>query len=255
MLRYEVEPPRATLTIDDPGRRNPLSNEVIAGLGSRVDEAAGDDSVRVIVVTGAGDQAFSAGGDLAGGFVDHPLAEHSERGALAHLLRSMRACGKPIVARVNGHALAGGLGVAAACDIVIAVEGATFGTPEIKVGLWPMMISAVLQRVMPPRAALELLMTGRRIPADEAMRLGLVSRVVGADDLDDAVDLVVEELAAMSPAVMRLGRNAFYAASDMDFDAALELLHGGLTSVAMTEDAAEGIAAFLEKRRPEWRGR
>ena len=255
MLRYEVESPRATITIDDPGRRNPLSNSVIAELAERIDEAAADDAVRVIVVTGAGDQAFSAGGDLSGGFVDHPLADHTQRGALAHLLRSMRTCGKPVVARVNGHALAGGLGLAAACDIVIAVDGATFGAPEIKVGLWPMMITAVLQRVMPPRAALELMMTGRRIPAVEAMRLGIVSRVVGADDLDDSVDLIVDELAAMSPAVLRLGRNAFYAASDMDFDAALELLHGGLTAVASTEDAAEGVAAFLEKRRPEWRGR
>lgn len=255
MLRYDIEPPRATLTIDDPERRNPLSNVAMSELASMVDRAAADDGVLVIVITGTGDAAFSAGGDLSGGFVDAPLAGHAERAAMARLLKSMRHGGKPIVARVNGHALAGGLGLAAACDIVIAVEDATFGAPEVKVGLWPMMITAVLQRVMPHKAALELMMTGRRITADEAMRLGLVSRVVPRDDLDDAVDLVIEQLSAVSPTALRIGRDAFYAVQDMGFDEALEYLHAGLTTVAMTEDASEGIAAFLEKRRPRWRGR
>jgi len=167
----------------------------------------------------------------------------------------MRAASKPIVARVNGHALAGGFGLAAACDVVIAVEEATFGTPEIKVGLWPMMITAVLQRVMPHKAALELMMTGRRIRADEAMRLGVVSRVVSREELDEAVDLVVNSLAAMSPEVLRMGREAYFAVEDLGFDAALDHLHVGLTAVASTEDAVEGVRAFLDKRRPQWRGR
>lgn len=253
MLRYQTDPPRATITIDDPERRNPLSNDAIAELASLVDRAAADDGVRVIVVTGAGDTAFSAGGDLSGGFVDAPLEDHDERAALIDLLTALRRCGKPTVARVNGHALAGGLGLAAACDIVVAVDDATFGAPEIKVGLWPMMITAVLQRVMPSKAALELMMTGRRITADEAQRLGIVSRVVPRDDLDDTVDLVVDQLASRSSAVLRLGRDAFYAVQDMAFDDALEYLHAGLTAVALTEDAAEGVSAFLEKRRPEWK--
>ncbi len=255
MLHYEVTPPRATITIDDPERRNPLSNSNMAEMASLIDAAAADDEVRVIVITGAGDQAFSAGGDLSGGFVDEPLLGHDERGALAGLFRSMRASGKPIVAGVNGHALAGGFGLAAACDIVIAVEDATFGTPEIKVGLWPMMITAVLQRVMPHKAALELMMTGRRISAEEALRLGVVSRVTPRGELDAAVDLVVNSLAAMSPATLRMGRDAFFAVEDLDFETALGHLHGGLTAVASTEDAAEGVAAFLDKRRPQWRGR
>jgi len=255
MLRYDVEPPRATITIDDPERRNPLSNAAMSQIADMVDSAARDSTVRVIVITGAGNQAFSAGGDLSGGFVESPIADHDLRGSLGRLLRSLRSCGKPTVARVNGHALAGGFGLAAACDIVVAVKDATFGTPEIKVGLWPMMITAVLQRVMPRKAALELMMTGRRITAEEAQRLGVVSRVVRRSELDEAVDLVVSGLAAASPAVLRLGRDAFYAVEDLDFDSAVSQLHIGLTSVAATEDAAEGVAAFLQKRRPEWRGR
>jgi len=227
----------------------------MSDIADLIDAAAKDPSVRVIVITGTGSQAFSAGGDLSGGFVEHPIADHDQRGSLGRLLRSLRTCGKPTVARVNGHALAGGFGLAAACDIVVAVKDATFGTPEIKVGLWPMMITAVLQRVMPHKAALELMMTGRRITAEEAQRLGVVSRVVRRSELDEAVDLVVAGLAAASPAVLRLGRDAFYAVEDSDFDSAVAQLHVGLTSVAATEDAAEGVTAFLEKRRPEWRGR
>jgi len=159
------------------------------------------------------------------------------------------------VARVNGHALAGGFGLAAACDIVVAVDRAKFGMPEINVGLWPMMISAVLQRAMPRKAALELMMTGRLIPAGEARQLGVVSRVVAAEELDATVDEIVSELASKSSAILELGRDAFYAVEGLDFDAALDHLQNGLTQVAMTEDAREGVAAFLEKRSPEWRGR
>ncbi len=255
MLRYELEPPRATLVIDDPDRRNPLSTDVMAGLRDGVERAGADDSVRVVVITGAGDRAFSAGGDLSGGFVDSPIALHDARGALADLFRALRRGGKPTVARVNGHALGGGFGVAAACDVVIAAEHAKLGTPEVNVGLWPMMITAVLQRVMPSRAALEMMMTGRLLTAAEALSLGVVSRVVPGPELDAAIDETVAALAAKSPATLKLGRDAFYAVADMDFDAALEHLQNGLTAVALTEDAAEGIAAFLDKRQPEWRGR
>jgi enoyl-CoA hydratase/carnithine racemase len=252
MLRYEVDPPRATITIDDPERHNPLSNAAVDEMEGLVRQAAADDSVRAIVVTGAGDRAFSAGGDLRGGFVDDPIGDHDARGAIVRLVLALRGCGKPTVARVNGHALAGGFGLAAACDIVIAADDATFGLPEVKVGLWPMVITAVLQRVMPHKAALELMITGRRISAEEAQRLGVVSRVVGRDDLDDAVDLVVGGIAATSPTVMRMGKDSFYAVEDLDFTAALQHLHTALTTVASTDAAAEGVAAFLEKRHPDW---
>lgn len=255
VLRYECSRQRATLTIDDPERRNPMSLVTMAELARRIEEAAADPEIRVIVITGAGDKAFSAGGDLSGRFVDEPLADHDARGALADLFRAIRRCGKPVIARVNGHAIAGGFGLAAACDIVIAVDEATFGTPEIKVGLWPMMITAVLQRLIPQRAAFELMATGRRIDADEAMRLGVVSRVVPTAELDAAVDETINGLLAVSPAVLAIGKDAFYATEDLPLDAALDYLHTGLTAVAMTDDAAEGVAAFGEKRDPEWRGR
>jgi len=255
MLRYEIEGVRATLTIDDPERRNPLSLETMAALARSVNEAARDERVRVIVITGAGDKAFSAGGDLSGRFVDEPLQDHDLRGVLADTFRAMRRCGKPVIARVNGHAIAGGFGVAAACDIVIATEDATFGTPEVQVGLWPMMISAILQRLMPRRVALDLMLTGRRISAEEAMRLGVVSRVVSTANLDDAIDETVDRLVALSPAVLALGKDSFYAIEDLPLDAALDYLHTGLTTVSLTEDAAEGVSSFVEKRRPEWRGR
>src|SRR5210317_1191378 len=177
MLTYEVAAPRATLTLNDPDRRNPMSVDVMRSLLDGLKEATADSAVKVIVLTGAGDRAFSAGGDLSGGFVDEPIALHHARGVLADIFKTMRRGGKPTIARVNGHALAGGFGLAAACDIVIAVDRAKFGTPEINVGLWPMMISAILQRTIPRKAALELMMTGRLITADEALRLGVVSRV------------------------------------------------------------------------------
>ncbi len=255
MLRYEADGGRATITIDDPDRLNPLSNQTMRELTAVVQAAAADDAVRVIVITGAGNRAFSAGGDLSGGFVDAPLADHGDRGALADLFRALRRSGKPVVARVNGHALGGGFGLAAACDIVVAADTATLGTPEIRVGLWPMMITAVLMAIVPRRALLELMLTGRRLSAGEACDLGIVNRVVSPDELDEAVDMLVADLLGKSPAALTLGKQAFYAVADLDFDSALDHLHGGLTAIAMTADAVEGVAAFGEKREPQWRGR
>lgn len=253
MLRSTLDGSRLTLTIDDPDRRNPLTGEVIEGMIEAIRTAP--DEARVIVVTGAGDKAFCAGGDLAGGFFDAPIAQHRQRGALAELFRLFRFCGLPIVARVNGHALAGGFGLAAACDIVIAVDSATFGTPEIRVGLWPMMISAILRRSMPEKAALELMLTGRRIDSNEALRLGVVSRVVTREELDDVVDETVAALASQSRAVMEIGKDSFYAMGDLSFDAALDYLQSGLTLTSMSDDAKEGVVAFVEKRPANWTDR
>lgn len=253
-VRYEASGGRATITIDDPKRRNPMSVETMASLLDHTRQAIDDADVRVIVYTGAGDRAFCAGGDLSGSFVDDPIGLHRSRGDIAELFRLMWRGGKPTVARVNGHALAGGFGLAVACDITVCVDGAKLGTTEVKVGLWPMMISAVLARVMPRKAALELMLTGRIIDPDEALRLGAVSRVVSAEELDAVVDEIIESLLSVSPATLMIGKDSFNSMYDGGLDAALSRLQGGLTEVAMTDDAREGVAAFLEKRSPDWTG-
>ncbi len=255
MIRYETRGVRTTVTIDDPERRNALTNDAMAEIDRVLVDACGDPDVRVIVITGAGDHVFSAGGDLSGGFVDAPLAGHGERGALADLIRRMRRCPKPVVARVNGHALGGGLGVVAGCDMAVASRHAVFGTPEIAVGLWPMMITAVLRPLVPRRPLLEMMLLGRRFDAREAADLGIINRAVEPEELDDTVDEIVDSLASQSPAALGLGKAAFYAVEDMDLDTALDHLHIGLTAISTTEDAAEGVKAFLEKREPNWRGR
>ncbi|MFP3916084.1 MAG: enoyl-CoA hydratase/isomerase family protein [Actinomycetota bacterium] len=252
MIRYETVEGRATIVIDDPERRNPMSADTMQGLVDATRRALADDSVRVLVYTGAGERAFSAGGDLSGGFVDDPVGRHRARGALADLFRLMVRGGKPTVARVNGHALAGGFGLAVACDVVICVQDARLGTPEIGVGLWPMMISAVLLRSMPRKAVLEMMMTGRIIDPEEALRLGAVSRVVARPELDETVDGVVAGLASRSPAILEMGRDAFNCVAEMGFDAALDRLQGGLTVVSLADDAREGVSAFLEGRSPRW---
>lgn len=253
-VRYEVSGGRATITIDDPERRNPMSVETMAGLLERTREAMDDPDVRVLVYTGAGDRAFCAGGDLSGSFVDDPIGLHRERGDIANLFRMMMRGGKPTVARVNGHALAGGFGLAVACDVTISVDDAKLGTTEVRVGLWPMMISALLARVMPRKAALEVMLTGRIISPEEAQRLGAVSRVVGRVQLDEAVDEVVDALMALSPTTLMMGKDSFNSMLDSDIDSAFDRLQGGLTELAMTEDAREGVSAFIEKRDPEWGG-
>jgi enoyl-CoA hydratase/carnithine racemase len=255
MVRYEVIDRRASVTIDEPERRNPMSVATMDGLLEATRRALADPEVGVIVYTGAGDRAFSAGGDLGSGFVDSPIGLHHQRGRLAALFRAMRRGGKPTVARVNGHALAGGFGLAVACDITVCVDDARLGVTEIDVGLWPMMITAALSSAIPRKAALDLMMTGRVITPAEALALGAVSRVVPRPELDATVDEVVATLLGKSPATLRFGRDAFYGVADLGFDAALDRLQGGLTAVSLTEDAIEGVAAFIQKRHPEWRGR
>ena len=177
------------------------------------------------------------------------------RGLLADCFRDMWALGKPIVARVRGFALAGGFGLACACDLIVAADDAEFGTPEINVGLWPYMITVPLLRAMPPKTVLDLMMTGRRVDAEEGLRIGFVQRVVPVVELDATVAALARDLAAKSPLIMSWGRTSFYRALEMDADAALDYLQGMLTVTSQTEDAAEGVAAFAEKRPPVWKGR
>jgi enoyl-CoA hydratase/carnithine racemase len=246
----------ATVTINRPGRRNALSAAVVSGLRDAMARARDDDEVRVVVLTGAGDRAFCAGADLVGmasgtGY----LEAHDERGQIAALFEDLWSLGKPTIARVRGYALAGGFGLALSCDLVVAAEDAVFGTPEINVGLWPFMITVPILRSMPPKRALELMMTGRRVDAAEAERIGFVTSVVPVGELDRAVSALAAELAAKSPVVMKLGRTAFYRVLDQPAADALAYLHGLLTIVTGTDDAREGLAAFAEKRAPRWTGR
>jgi len=255
-VEYRAASAVATITINRPDARNAMSFAVMQGLREAVDRARSDESVHVVVLTGAGDRAFCAGADLTG-VADNQGASgaHDARGTLAELFRDLWRLGKPTIARVRGYALAGGFGLAMACDFVVAADDAQFGTPEINVGLWPYMITVPLLRAMPPRLVLELMATGRRMDAEEAARLGVVNRVVPAPELDATVAELAETLASKSPLVMRWGRTSFYRALDMRADDALDYLQSMLTVTTLSEDAAEGVAAFVEKRAPEWRGR
>jgi enoyl-CoA hydratase len=254
-VRYEVQGTQALVTLNRPKARNALSPAVVQGLMDAMARAEADAQVRVLVFTGAGEKVFCAGGDLGqmgdGGF----LGMHEGRRAYATLLSRIQGCRKPTVARVNGHALAGGLGLVLACDLAVAVEGAEFGTPEIDVGLFPMMMMALVQRHVGRKRALELAMTGDRLPAREALALGLINRVVPAAELDAAVGALAGKLAGKSQAVLALGKRAFFMAEDMPLPAALEFLASQLSLNVLTEDAGEGVSAFLEKRPPKWNDR
>src|SRR5438876_5516428 len=252
----EVDGAIATVTLNRPEQRNPLSSSMIRELRLALDWCKHEAAVSVMVLAAAGDRAFCAGADLASfGGEQSPLEVHHGRHALAELFLEMAEFGKPIVGRINGHALAGGFGLACACDLLVAVETAGFGTPEINVGVWPMMIQALLCRKLPRNVVLEMVMLGDRWTADQLREYGLVNRVVAPVQLDDATNEVAAKLAEKSTAIMRLGRDAFYHQQDMEFKAALEYLHSQVTMVTLTEDSGEGRRAFFEKRKPEFKGR
>jgi enoyl-CoA hydratase/carnithine racemase len=255
----ERKGPVLTLTINRPERRNAMTWDVISGLREQVARAKADPAVRVVVVTGQGDQAFCAGADLSGmaprhsgGGADEYLDHHLARGWLAELFEELWNLGKPTIARVQGWAMAGGFGLALACDLVIASDQARFGAPELNVGLWPYMVTVPMLRSMPPKKALELMLTSRVVGAAEAERIGFVTQVVSPDRLDGAVAEMAAILASKPPGVMRMGRESFYAVLDSAATEALPYLHAMLTVTSQTAEAAEGIAAFIEKRPPAW---
>jgi enoyl-CoA hydratase/carnithine racemase len=251
--------PVLTLTINRPERRNAMTWDVIAGLRRELARAKDDPQVRVVVLAGAGDKAFCAGADLSGmvpenpgGTSDEYLDHHLARGWLAELFEEMWTLGKPTIARVQGWAMAGGFGLALACDMVLASEDARFGAPELNVGLWPYMVTIPLLRSMPPKKALELMLTSRVVGAEEADRIGFVTRVVPRDELDAAVADLAAVLASKPPGVTKLGRDSFYAVIDSAATEALPYLHAMLTVTSQTAEAREGITAFAEKRPPSW---
>lgn len=246
---------RVTITINRPDRRNAISPEVVTGISEALASAEAEDGVQAVVLTGSGDKAFCAGGDLGGMTGDGAVQQHLSRAEIGELFEQMRASNLPIIARVNGHALAGGFGLMLACDLVVAADSAEMGTPEINLGLWPFMITAVIQRDLPRKVALELMLTGKRVPAADGARWGFVNKVVPDDKLDEAVDELVDVITGHSPLINMLGKRSFYRAEDGDFSAALEYLSGMLTVALGSEDTIEGVTAFLQKRTPEWKGR
>ena len=252
---YSVSGWIARITINRPERRNALTWTSIEELGRCLARAQADPKVRVVVLTGAGDAAFCSGVDLSGmASGASPASLHQARGRLVGLFGQLWSLGKPVIAAVRGYAVAGGFGLALACDLVLCSDDAVFAAPEIDIGLWPFMITVPLIRSMPPKKALELMLTGRRVGAVEGERLGFVNRVLASTDLDGAVNELATTLAAKSPTAMKLGRNSFYAVWDLAATEALAVLHPLLSVATTTDDAREGMAAFLEKRPPEWTG-
>ena len=256
-ILYGVSDGVACITLNRPERRNALTFDGMARLARQLERARHDPTARVILIQGAGDQAFCAGMDLNAVTDDSSgiVALHEGRDALAVVFGRLWEAGKPTVAKIQGWALAGGFGLACACDIVIASERARFGAPEIKVGLWPHLITVPLTRSMPHKVVLELMMTGRIVCAEEGLRLGFLSRMVAHDELDSVVGEVTATLARNSAAVMKLGRDGFYATWDMHSVDALTHLRALLTITSETQDAAEGISSFLQKRPPQWSDR
>ena len=253
---YEVRDRVATVTLNRPERRNPLSGAMMRDIVAALDTARDDAEVRAVVLTGAGDRAFCAGADLGGFDAEATEVEkHLERAGFVEMFTTIERLGKPIVACLNGHALAGGLGLALSCDLVVAADTAGLGTPEINVGLWPMMVMAIINRNLPRKRAMELYMTGDRIDAARALEWGLVNRVVPAAEVRQAAHELAVRLAGKSPLIMRLGRDAFYTVDGMAYEPALRYLQSQLTVVTLSDDATEGVSAFLQKREPDFKGR
>jgi enoyl-CoA hydratase len=254
---YEVLGQTARVTINRPDQRNALDARVIENLIATLERSGSDPDLRCIVLTGAGDRAFCSGGDLSKTMSPHDgrVPQHELREKIGDLLVALARHPLPVVARVNGTALAGGFGLMLACDLVVAADDVEVGTPEVNLGLWPFMISAVIARNVPRKIASEMMLTGRRVSAAEAGRWGMVNRVVPRVELDASVDQLVEDLCSKSPLALRLGKQSFIRAQDMGFEESLAYLNAMLTVALQSEDVAEGVSAFLQKRRPEWRGR
>lgn len=244
----------ARLTLNNPARRNAIGPAMVSELLYALQDALADDAVRAVVLTGAG-RAFCGGGDLSQMSGGGDAGALPPKGDYADLLLALVRATKPVVARVNGHAMGGGLGLVAAAHFAVATRSAKLGTPEIDVGLFPMMIMAVLRRVMPQRRLTRMMLLGERLTATEAAEVGLVNAAVAEEDLDAAVAEITDTVAGKSPKTIALGLAAMADQHDLPLEQALPLLRQRLLACLGTEDAREGLMAFIEKRKPVWTGR
>jgi enoyl-CoA hydratase len=246
----------ATVTLDSPDNRNALTNELLTDLTAALESARADDRVRCVVLTSSHEKVFSAGGALDQFAAEVPVVhKHFGTERFTGLFRTLMGLGKPTLCAANGHVLAGALGVALCCDLIVAKDTATFGTPEINVGVFPFMIMALIYRNVPRKKTNEMLLLGERLSAEEAREAGIVNRVVPAGEFDAAVREWAVKLASKSPVIMRLGKDAMFRQQDMAFVDALDYLRSQLTIAQSTDDIVEGVTAFFEKREPQWTGR
>lgn len=245
------------LALNRPERRNALSGALVDAIGEELAQADADPDIRVVVLTGRG-KVFCAGGDLADGMSAGGkgfLAAHEGRGRFAEMMAAIPRLSVVVIAALNGDALGGGCGLASACDLVVADPAARLGTPEIKLGLFPWIILAALQRNVPRKHLFELALTGAKIDAERARELGLVNRISESGRAVEAACELGAEIASKSPTVVEMGKRAFYTIADQDYDDALAYMHTQLSMNLLTEDAMEGVAAFLQRREPVWKGR
>jgi len=246
----------ARIALDQPDTRNALSDELLGDLIAAFEAARDDEAVRCVVLTSTHEKVFSSGGSLTGFAADVPLIhKHFGTEKFPHLFGLIGRLGKPTICAANGHVLAGALGLALACDLIVAREGVRFGTPEINVGVFPFMIMALIYRNVPRKKTSELLLLGEQISAEEAERIGIVNRVVPAAEFEATVEDWATRLAAKSPVLMRLGKDAMFRSQDLAFDDALDFLRSQLSLAFSTQDIQEGVKAFFEKREPVWSGR
>ena len=255
-LLYSSEERVVRITLDRPEKRNALNNTMLTELVDAFETADADDDACVVVLRGAGDKAFCAGADLgafSGG--DSFYDNFESRGLFPKLFLTMEKLSKPTLAAVNGHCVAGGFGLMMACDLAIAKSGFKMGTPEIARGLFPYMISALINRSVPRRRVFEMMLIGELFTSDQAAEWDVVNKTVPAEEFDGAVEAWASKIGGYSPAVIRLGRRALVQKEGMPLEGALSYLQGLLSVNVMMEDAAEGISAFFEKRDPVWKGK
>jgi enoyl-CoA hydratase/carnithine racemase len=251
-LRRELRNDVLWLTIDRQQRRNAINQAVLDGIARGFAQAQADRAIRAIVLTGAGEKAFCAGGDLQTS--DPFVLDHSNPyAAAAELFREARRLPVPLIARVNGACYAGGMGLMAMCDLAVAHTGARFALPEVKVGVFPAQVIAVLRQLLPRRVLNHMCLTGEPISASQALELNLVNAI--GEDVDVVLDDLLRQLRAASPAAMRRGLYMLNRIESMPFEEAISFAEGQIALLALTDDAKEGVAAFAEKRTPLWTGR